>query len=355
MNIQDELRITGAYKTFPLFGSKPESPIYNTPITRTENLKRALRREQLWTPTTSEIEMFAPKIIPDNVARGVVIETEKIDNDTQAGGPDFFNVAWEYIPKVQGSMVRAELPPKVPDITRWEEHITFPDLSLYDWDGTFARNREFLIPERPTMIFMMNGLFERLISLMGFEDAAIALIDDDMKPSVHRFFEKLCEFYDAYLSMYMKYHHFDVVCFHDDWGSQRAPFFSTDLVREMILPYLKHMFATIHGHGTVVVFHSCGKIEPLVPLMIEAKTDIWAGQQMNDQIGILKEYGNDIMLEAGPLQIGELYEKEEVPPLIEKFLEDFGPYLKSVQLNNYFHAKTIYEAVYPYARKAFAE
>jgi hypothetical protein len=357
MDIQDELRIIDKYKAFSWFGSPPEGPKYNTPISPTENLKRSVRREALWAPMAAEIEMFAPKIIPDNTARGVVIETERIDNDTQAGGPDFFGVEWEYITQVQGSMVRVGegFPPKVPDITQWEKYIEFPDLASYDWEGTFALNRDFLIPERPTMIIMMNGMFERLISLMGFENAAIALIDDDQKPSVHRFFEKLCTFYDEYLDWYAKYYHFDVVCFHDDWGSQRSSFFSEELVREMIFPYLKHVFDKMHAQDIVTYFHSCGKIEPLVPVMIDAGADIWAGQMMNDQLGVLKEYGKDIMLETGPLQIFHTYTDEEIGPLTDIFLEDFGPYLDSVLVNNYFGTKIIYDKVYAYSRKSFAK
>ena len=37
---------------------------------------------------------------------------------------------------------------------------------------------------------------------MEFENAALALIDDDEKEAVHRLFDKLCDLYDALFEKY---------------------------------------------------------------------------------------------------------------------------------------------------------
>jgi hypothetical protein len=254
-----------------------------------------------------------------------------------------------------GSTVRGDLPQLIPDIQNWEKYLKFPDLDMFDWDGCFKRNKEYFNPDFPVLIFHMTGLFERLISFMNFENAAIALFDEDQKAATHRLFEKLCEFYDDYFGRFMKYYKFDILHFHDDWGSSRSLFFSPELVREMIVPYLKHVSDWAHERGMIFNLHSCGKIERLVPLMIEAGVDIWSGQEINDQVGILKEYGDDIMLDCSPLIPATPYTDEEVVQLTEKFLEDFGPYMKSILVSNHVGSKIIYDRVYEYSRKAFAK
>ena len=106
----------------------PGRPIFPTPITPRENYLMLLSGEvPLWMPSgMSDSTMMTCKLA-ENVARGFVFEAERIDNNTEAGGPDFFGVEWEYVPTVGGSMVRGG-DPKVPDITHWEDYITFPDL-----------------------------------------------------------------------------------------------------------------------------------------------------------------------------------------------------------------------------------
>ena len=59
----------------------------------------------------------------------------------------------------------------------WEDYITFPDLDKIDWQDIKARNEKYLDPDYPISTTQFSGLFERLISWIDFEDAALALID----------------------------------------------------------------------------------------------------------------------------------------------------------------------------------
>ena len=77
--------------------------------------------------------------------------------------------------------------------------------------------------------------------------------------------------------------------FHDDWGSQRAPFFSYDTVEEMLLPYLTRIAASAHKYGCFFELHSCGKNQSLVTLMAKAGVDAWQPQPMNDFEQIYKD------------------------------------------------------------------
>ena len=330
------------------------------PITRRENLLRSFSKNELWTPASTDYRLLSPKIIPDNVARGFVVEKNTINNDTEAGGPDMFNVVWEYVPLVGGSMVRAEGPQMLEDISNWEKIIQFPDIDKWDWEGSAADNEESYDPDRPTMMWFQTGLFERLISFMGFENAAVALVFDDEKPHVHAMFERLCDLYEEIFLRAQKCYNVDVLYFHDDWGGQHAPFFSQDTVREMILPYLKRLIDFVHDHGMYFTFHSCGKIEMLVPLMIEAGVDNWSGQPINDRLSLLKEYAGKFRMDAGlNVGFGETRSPEEVEQLTKVFLDTYGPYLGDIMLSNHIANQDgkdkLNELVYEYSRNIFAK
>ena len=264
-------------------GRGPGRPIFNTPITPKENYLMSMRHEKpLWMPMGDGSSMITPAV-PDNIARAFVFETEKIPMDSDhVGGLDMFGVDWEYVPTAGGSMVRGGSP-KVPDVTEWEKYVTFPDLDdIIDWKTISERNKNYGDPRKALSVTILNGLFERLISFMDMQGAMIALVDEEEQEGVHRLFDKLCDFYDDYIRHYVEYFHVDQVQFHDDWGSQRAPFFSADTVREMLLPYLSRIAASAHKYGCFFELHSCGKNQSLVTLMAEAGVDSWQPQPMND-------------------------------------------------------------------------
>ena len=84
---------------------------------------------------------------------------------------------------------------------------------------------------------VFTSFFERLISFIGFENAAMALLDEDCREHVRAlFFDKLADFYIDYVTRLHK--HFNVGYFdiHDDWGTQRSPMFSPAVHRKMIVP-----------------------------------------------------------------------------------------------------------------------
>ncbi|MDR1027916.1 MAG: hypothetical protein LBL63_00670, partial [Clostridiales Family XIII bacterium] len=215
IDVQNELKTDGAFQIFTEPGSVARR---NTPITSMENYRRSFQKKNLWTPVTSEFLLFCPRIIPDYIARGFVVEKHTIDNDREAGGPDLFGAVWEWVPQVQGSMVRPGLPPLLPDIKEWEKHIIFPDPDGFDWAGSLKDNGAYLSEERPTIMWFMNGLFERLISFMSFEDAALALVVKDQKPAVHALLERLCDFYEEIFARYQSYYKANIIYLHDDWG-----------------------------------------------------------------------------------------------------------------------------------------
>ncbi|MGN0266660.1 MAG: hypothetical protein ACI4D7_03175 [Lachnospiraceae bacterium] len=294
--------------------------ILNRPITPKENFIRAVRHENpMWIPMRSDGINFTPSIYPDNVARAFVIEGKKYDGPV--GGEDIFGVKWTFIETVGGSMVEPGSP-FLEDIADWKSKVVFPDLDSWDWEKSAEENREFLKTDKYVLAWIFNGMFERLISFLDFENAAVALIDEDQEEDVREFFQALTDFYKKLIDKFDQYYNIDGIYFHDDWGSQRAPFFSLNTCREMLVPYIKQLVDHCHSKNLIFELHCCGMNEPLVPAMIEAGIDAWCGQPLNNKQMLVETYGDQILI-----GVHDPFMKEPVPESDEKLQEMVNNYL----------------------------
>lgn len=305
----------------------PQLPVFSGPISSRENYLRLFHKDggekPLWIPLANEIVNLAPSMIPDNVARSFVIEGKPF-NPMEGGGPDMFGTEWVYVPVAGGSMVRPGAP-RLCDAGEWREKIPFPDIEAWDWEGSATLNREFLNNDRPILVWFLTGLYERLISYMDFADAAVAMIDEEQKDAVKELLENLTDLYLKIFEKFIRYYHMNILYFHDDWGSQTSPFFSLETVREMLVPSLKRITSFCHEHGVIFEFHCCGKVEKLVPAMIESGMDVWCGQPMNDKAMLHEKYGKDIVLgieeDTLPLDATD----EACHAAAKKFVDQYGP------------------------------
>jgi len=183
-------------------------------------------------------------------------------------------------------------------------------------------------------------------------------VDEEQQEAVHRLFDKLTDLYLKLLEYYKKYYGAEMVYFHDDWGSQQKPFMKYETYDEMIVPYLKRLADSAHKMGVYVNFHSCGKIENLVPLMVKANLDVWSGQPMNDRLQVLKNNNGKIYIEFGP-DVGFGFggpslSDEEIAKRVEEWLNTFGDYIGSIFVNTSFGGSPItYKMIYEYSRKKF--
>jgi uroporphyrinogen-III decarboxylase len=89
-----------------------------------------------------------------------------------------------------------------------------------------------------------------------------------------------------------------------DFGTQRAPFISTESYRELYSPYYKRINAAIHEHTDWKTFkHSCGSIYELIPLMIEDGFDILNPVQCSaakmDPARLKKNFGREVIFWGG--------------------------------------------------------
>ena len=304
---EKELKVVG--ESFNLYGSVP---LFDTPVSLCDGYLSAVRdRKPIWQITGIETQMFTPSIIPDNVARALVIEGEPFDALANGGGKDMFGIDWEYVPQVGGSMVRPGNP-FMEDMYDWKEKVVWPDIDSWDWEGCAEKNKDFLNTTKAVRVWFQTGWYERLISFMEFENAIMALFDEDQQDLILEFFDKLADLYIRLIDKYV--HYFPQVksfFMHDDWGSQKETFFSPALVEKMIVPSMKKVTDHIHSIGCVAELHSCGQIMKQVPNMIKAGWDTWSGQVMNDTHALYEQYGDKIMIGVIPEQFDPAATTEE--------------------------------------------
>ena len=321
----DELIIKGEFLNTTVTMT-PYAPIYSTPITVAENLKAAVKGEDyLWMPMSGDIINIESRVNLDHVARAEIRDLGPVQPEEEKGGPDMFGIEWVYVPVAGGSMVKPGNP-LLEDANEWYDKVVFPDVEAMDWAEVARLNAPFRKETRIVGCCFQNGMFERLISFMDFEGALVALIDDEQKKAVHELFDKLADLYIAMIQKYIDALDVQEVLFHDDWGSQRAPFFSLDVCREMVVPYIKKVADFCHEKGLIFQLHSCGKNELLVPAMIDAGVDLWCGQPMNDKKMLYDKYGKDIMLGVEVPELPEDASDEEIEAAAKVFTEQYGDY-----------------------------
>lgn len=346
---EDEMKVR---YVIPGRRGRMDTQIYEAPITACENYKKAVfEKEPLFMPDYKHILTFTPRIVPDTEARGFVFDGGAPVSHPE-GFKDMFGVNWIFVEVVGGSMVEPGNP-MIEDMNDWKEIIKWPDIDSWDWKGQLEISKDYIKdPELALTPTILSGYFERLISLMDFEGAAMALIDEDQQEAVHEFLDKTADLYCQLIDKFVEYFDIDGICVHDDWGSQRAPFFSLETVRTMLVPHIRKVTDHAHAKGLFYDMHCCGQVEALIPAMIEAGVDSWTGQDMNDKAKLYHLYGKDIMIGVETPPIPEDMPREEADAAAKAYVEEFvNPgAVAMIGFASDIHNPYFIEAVYRYSR-----
>lgn len=346
-----------------LFGN-PDAPVFDYPISAREAVRMMYKGKAPWVIGSCmdvETVTFAPYVNPDNIARAFVLDGTFIPGVSNTeGGKDMFGIEWMYVAEAGVSMVKPGNP-FAEDMEDLLEKIVWPDVDSWDWEGCRKKNEAYLSQSgKSYCTWFMNGYFERLISFLDFENAIVALIDEDEMAFVHKFFDKLADLYiKIFGKMIQWFPEVDVYYIHDDWGSQRASFFSPDVAKEMIVPYMRRVNDFLHENGKYSHFHSCGHLMNMVDNIIEAGWDAWDPQPMNDTVELYEKYGDRIQIGVYP-ECGDLAALSEEEQRIEahKFVEKYCRLDRRVMVNMYAVSAfptAFREQLYKESRMAYAE
>lgn len=261
----NELEARGSYQHFGTYYGYPYSQIdiLDSPITPRENWIRFVTgADYEWIPDcVADVYDITPDANPDTIACGF------------EGGIDTLGVEW--VPCGNPDLPAMVKPgnPKLTDICDWREVLEFPDVDSWDWEAMREGYAASTTEGRFVRGVVYSGYFERLISLMDFEEAAVALIAEPEETLA--LFERLADLNIDIIEHYAEYLNVDGIMIHDDWASQTMPFFSEQAAREIVLPPYKRMVDRVHELGLLHTAHCCGCAIDRVPIMIEAGVDSW--------------------------------------------------------------------------------
>lgn len=135
-----------------------------------------------------------------------------------------------------------------------------------------------------------QGIWERLHMLLGMEQALMALVR--RKDEAHEILDRVL---DHHLAVLRRCHalaggRLDAAAMADDWGVQDRAFISVKMFREFFKPRYQRWFDEIKRLGLHTWMHSCGKINTIVPELIDCGLEVINNQQPNT-VG-LREFGD---------------------------------------------------------------
>jgi hypothetical protein len=118
-------------------------------------------------------------------------------------------------------------------------------------------------------VHMLHGFAETLTDLYEEPEKVATLIDLVLEWKLAHFAELHRRFGDRVQGLFLT----------DDWGTQEASMIAPEMFRKVFLPRYRALTRAIHGYGWHVILHSCGRVNDLVPLFIEAGIDVLNMQQ----------------------------------------------------------------------------
>ncbi len=164
------------------------------------------------------------------------------------------------------------------------------DLAAAEADGKYIQAGLFMV------------LFERVHSMMGFENAMVGLADSDIQPDVRRLMEFITRIHLAYIDNLDRRFpgRIHAICMTDDFGTQSAAYVSGQFWIDFFLPYYKRLFDRMHEAGYDVWVHSCGKVNEIIEGYIQAGAQVVNLQQPRalgiEEVG--RQYSGRITFES---------------------------------------------------------
>ena len=206
-----ELEIVGEKPA--LLPGRPASKIFDTPISYRENaLSLFWDKRPCFAVTGNDFSGLTCGFYQKYLGRAGRAEGSKVDA---------FGVKWVFEPTAGGSISVAGNP-RFTDVNDWKDVIKMPD----DWDWAADAAEHRVDTHFAVEMTAVNGFwFERLISLMDFMNAAMALVDDEQTDAIQELFEATtalaCDIVDKICTYWPSVDGFIV---HDDWGSPGVVF-----------------------------------------------------------------------------------------------------------------------------------
>lgn len=178
------------------------------------------------------------------------------------------------------------------DAYEWPDPEAF-DYSRLDYVGERLPTGMKIIPYGP------GGIFENVISLMGYDNMCYALYDDSQL--VYDIFEKVGKTLMKYYEIVSPRNDVVAVISNDDWGFNTQPMMSSEDIKKHVIPWHREIVKIIHAADKPAILHSCGNLESVMDDIISIGYD--AKHSYEDNIipveKFYETYKNDIAVMGG--------------------------------------------------------
>ena len=297
--------------SFPWIAQRPKTPITGRPISVRENYIRCVKGEEpYWMPAYF---YESNTVWPDAIEEHPVPEVD---------GYDWWGVYWTMVDSV-GGMITKPGTRTISDFAKWEEELEWPDLSVVDFKTDGEKLQKLMDPDRVHIYECVEGIFERLHEMIPFDESLIAFYEEP--ELLEKFFQKMADYkIECCQKVFENYSRVDGILYHDDWGTQRAGFFSNEMFREQIMPSTSRFLKYVKEQGKFIELHSCGKNIQYVPEMIEMGIDMWTPQAVINDPDFLYETYGDQMTFCFNVEIDPTDSEQEIRRKIRDFVDHFG-------------------------------
>lgn len=182
--------------------------------------------------------------------------------------------------------------------------------------------------EKRKTYYQMGGgvsLFETMQSLRPYEDLLIDIAEDT--PEINQLADLLMEYYAVVIDNALATD-VDAITVGDDFGTQQSLILSPKTWRRFFLPRYRALFEPIKRADKRIVFHSCGKVEPLLADLRSAGVDaIWPQLPLFDShhlAQLSRELGLALMLHPDRGELMQRGAPQQVRDYLLRLVEDFN-------------------------------
>ena len=149
----------------------------------------------------------------------------------------------------------------------------WPDPSLY-MDADEMKRRFSALPRDKAILGMVwSAHFQDTCAAFGMNNCFMNMVDNP--ELVHAVDDRIVDFYLKANEIFYKAARgrLDCVLIGNDMGSQRGLMLSPRLIEEFVMPGCRRLTQQAHDYGIKVIYHSCGSIVPIIPMLIDAGVD----------------------------------------------------------------------------------
>ncbi|MCC8140936.1 MAG: hypothetical protein LIO56_00095 [Lachnospiraceae bacterium] len=248
-------------------------------------------------------------------------------NECGLGSPDLkdvFGVQW-IIKK--DPTPDPHCPVMLEEIEDWEDVIKFPHPREWDWDKIRETELAEYDPNRVLVWFCEQGMFDRMTTFGGFENALCWLLEDPEE--CKRLASKIADYKIELIECVGEYIKPDVFMYTDDVATAKGLFMSPDTWREVFKEDHARIIAAIKENGMIAEQHTCGKCDDIMDDYMENGIEcFFPAQVVNDLKGIQKKYGDRLTIRGGYDSQGPAGDIEAPDDVIQaearRMIDDYG-------------------------------